>query len=192
MRIVRRLGMVGFLIAMLAATAPAQDAARIVGGNGIVEVFRNGSWTAANVNEQIRPGEKLRTGAGSFVTAELAAGSALTLSDNSEVELQGSTLVLTSGTMQIISMTAPIQVAAKSTTIRSVEHPIEMQVKVGGNDNADVNVSAGAIGIGNAVIRSASDSNYRTYTAGRRFLHHRPVVNFPSIYVFPQVGINRQ
>lgn len=197
MKALRGIVFFGVIVGFTPASLNAQDTGRVVGGNGIVELYRNGAWIGVSLNEQVRQGEKLRTGVGAFATIEFAPNAAVTLADNSEVELRQGKPFLTSGMMQVISMRPfeIVEIGAGRSRIESVEYPLEMVITLRNGPIPEVNVMNGAIRFGvnpdtAIIVRSAQSSSVRTLTSGARNRSDRQQQQFmpyPYIFVYPQV-----
>ena len=164
----------------------------LVARSGIVEVQRNNIWSRIMPGETVNMGERVRTGAGSAAALEIGPGKVITLSDSTEVEVRdsnGSPVVqLERGNMKVFSAT-DIQVAAKETTLESVERPLDMQVGLE-SDRLNVMVFSGAVRNGKVTIHGTQDPNVRTYTANGQSRHQYGYSNFysdfyPTYYIYP-------
>lgn len=182
------LSFLGLALVLNAPMLSGQGAGRIAGGSGSIEILRGTVWTQAMPNDQLAEGEKVRTGAASFVTLDLASGSILTLASDTEVEFQQNTVLLTSGTLKTFAPTALV-LSTQAGRIQGVQYPVEMQVAVAGNSTPEISVTSGSVRAGGVVLRASADSMYRTYTAGRRRSRQgADVPAIPNIYVLPQVN----
>jgi hypothetical protein len=60
----------------------------LIAASGTVEVQKNNVWTAIAPGAQINDGERVRTGAGSSAMLDLGAGTMITLSQSSEIQVR--------------------------------------------------------------------------------------------------------
>ena len=177
-----------FSVALLHAqtfSGPAAgQGARVVIRSGLVEVQHDGGWVPASVGDAVKPGERIRTAAGSSAALEIDPGKVVTLNEQSQVQV-GQVVHLEGGSMKVFSA-SDIQIAAKDMLLESGGQPVDLELGYQA-DKLNLTVFNGAVRNGSMVIRGGNqDPNVRTYTANGRSTHYNEnSVPNPTFYIYP-------
>ena len=195
-RLMNRLRTVGFFLwvvawsaAISSAQSSAPSTARVVARSGIVEIQRANAWVTASPGDQLASGARIRTGSSSSAAIELGPGKIITLSERTEVQIRqangAASVQLETGNMKVVSA-SDIQVAAKDTTLESVEKPLDMELGYQ-TGRLNLTVISGAVWNGQVTIHGQQDSNTRTFTADGRWSRDGNAVVYPGVYFYPYV-----
>lgn len=190
MKPLRISGLLVITLSAIVSTANAQSSAKLVAGNGTIEMSRGSGWSIIGSTDQILPKDRIRTGVGSFATLELGPGKGIVLGDQTEIALpqlgSSPTVVLASGALKVVS-DSDIRVDAKGSVLESAGEPFEMDV-IERSGKFNLIVLKGAVRSGAIIIRPAGDSASRTYTTGSFRQRFGPTVVPPTVYIYPYAG----
>ncbi len=161
---------------------------RVVAAGGVVEIFNGNTWIEALRGQPVETGQRVRTGVASFAYIVVAPDKAVTLTDQTEIQLRDTggkpAIFLEQGSMKL-EAGSEITVSTKDSTLDSLGGPVELQVTYR-DSTADVSVLRGAVRSGALILRAAADSRSRTYVVGGK-QRYGVSPAYPNVSVYPYV-----
>ena len=169
--------------------AQQNSSARLAIRTGLVEVQRGNIWLPITLGDFLRPGESVRTAAGSTAAISVGNDGVVALNERSQIQIGQSNVApvvqLESGSMKVFS-TEEMLVAVKDTVLEAAERPLDMELGYTA-DKLNLTVFSGAVRNGAMTIRGGvQDPRVRTLNANSRSAQRNgAAVPNPTLYVYP-------